>query len=254
MQVSNAAGTTQVLSAVECEGQSAEVFEQVRAIMNPLIELFNNIISQAAPEKQNLINMSYEQDKMQVEGATKTDVLTVTGTGEVGQAFTQSFGDTSLKQYNSYNEAGVVSVLGDQSMLKQSLEAVTAKQEPEAISKMTAMMRPNLPANRFVESYLNLSNYLKQVQSTMLKQPNGMQVAMILSMFQLPDTLPPIVNTVSNTAGGVRMDSLLPMQTLTAVAQKGMALSGAFMGQLGGGGGEDGGNNNGGGGAPPAPF
>jgi hypothetical protein len=101
---------------------------------------------------------------------------------------------------------------------------------------------------------LNLSNYLKQVQSTMLKQPNGMQVAMILSMFQLPDTLPPIVNTVSNTAGGVRMDSLLPMQTLTAVAQKGMALSGAFMGQLGGGGGEDGGNNNGGGGAPPAPF
>ncbi|MBL4701052.1 MAG: hypothetical protein JKX85_07325 [Phycisphaeraceae bacterium] len=229
MQVANPAGQTQMVTAFPCPGESKEVFNQVRQMMEPVAEIFSAFMNLKGDEK-GLMNMSFKQDAVQIKGGTQTDILTLSSDDEIfAKAFMQSLGSSKIDIYTSYNDAGMVSVVGGEQLLEQSLVALTDKKVLPATQNMVNTMRPNLPANRLAEVYLNLPNYIQHMQATMLKQSGGAQVAMMMGMLQLPTDLPPVAGTVSNIDGGVRIDSFTPMQTITVITQKGMVL-GQMMG------------------------
>ena len=174
--------------------------------------------------------MSYKENAQDIKGALATDYMSFSATGEMGMALQQTFGAPSVDIRFSYNDSGVVSVVGEELMLNQALAAVAEKPVIEQTKTMTDAMRPNLPANRFMESYLSLPKYIQQIQAAMLKQPQGMQIGMMIGMLQLPAELEPIATTASNIDGGMRMDSFVPSQTITAVAEKAMMLFQMFNG------------------------
>ena len=230
MKVSNAAGLTQMVTAIDSGDQSKAVFEKIRSIIKPTVELFNSLMANVPQEGMGKFAMSYKENAQDIKGALATDYMSFPATGEMGMALQQTFGAPSVDIRFSYNDSGVVSVVGEELMLNQALAAVAEKPVIEQTKTMTDAMRPNLPANRFMESYLSLPKYIQQIQAAMLKQPQGMQIGMMIGMLQLPAELEPIATTASNIDGGMRMDSFVPSQTITAVAEKAMMLFQMFNG------------------------
>ena len=224
MQVANPTGQMQTITAFPCPGESKEVFNQVRQMMEPVVEIFSVLMNFKGDEK-GLMDLSFKQDAVQIKGGTQTDIITLSSDDETfAKAFTQTFGSSTFDIYTSYNDAGMVSVAGGEPLLEQSLAALMDKKVSPATQNMVNTIRPNLPANRLAEFYLDLSNYIQYMQATLLKEPGGAQMAMMMGMLQLPTDLPPVASTVSNIDGGVRMDAFIPMQTITVITQKGMVL------------------------------
>ena len=67
---------------------------------------------------------------------------------------------------------------------------------------------------------MNLTQTIRFVQTMMLKNPATAQYAMILSMIQLPEDMPPIVGNIANTDGGVRFGVFLPSKTVSITTQR----------------------------------
>lgn len=224
MNVANMIGQTQIITAVDSGDESQLAFEQIRKASKPGIELFNTILTNVPKEGVGEFKLSYTENAKEVPGATATDYISFAGTGMMATALQQSFGKPNVDVQVSYNDDGIVSVLGDEEMLKQALTAIKERKVDEKTKAIVDAIRPNLPANRMMESYMSLPNYLTQIQAALLRQPQGMQIAVMMGMFQLPADLPPIVTTGSNVDGGVRMDSFVPSATITTVAQKFMMM------------------------------
>lgn len=252
IQIANTTGGTEIISAVKSKDHSKAVFEKIRQLIKPTIGLVNAILAATDDETKDKLTSSLTENVQITDAATATDLFTITGKDEVGTAIAASFGSPTIEVYYSHNNDGTVVTLGDKNYVELALKAVSAKQVPASYKTIVDNAKPNLPAHRMLEMYINLPNYLKQIQSTMLKQPGGAQVAMMIGMFQLPEGTAPMVYTASNTQGGMSVDGFIPMSTISTLAQKGMMLQQMMMGGAPGSAPAD--NNAKQDGAPPAPF
>jgi hypothetical protein len=167
-------------------------------------------------------------DALQVPGALGTHTLTIKSEDEmINQGLMRNAGTDALTVYFGYNDKGVVSVLGDEDLFKRSVAALAADELPgelHALENSVKDLRVALPEDCFAAGYLNLSQTIRYVQTMMLKYPETAAYAMMLSMIQLPDDMPPLVGTIANVDGGVRFGLFLPSKTVTITSQTVMRL------------------------------
>ena len=138
----------------------------------------------------------------------------------INQGMMRNAGTDALKVYFAYTDKGVVSVMGDEDLLKRSIEALATDDLETALGKTTQVLQVNLPDDCFAAGYMNLTQTIRFVQTMMLKNPATAQYAMILSMIQLPEDMPPIVGNIANTDGGVRFGVFLPSKTVSITTQR----------------------------------
>ncbi len=226
-QYVSADGTTRMVGVVLGK-DSKKIFEQNRQVINLMESLLSQIPGILRAEADLPIALSYEEDALKVSDFS-VDVLALTGQGEVAAAFTQQFGSPSLKMYLTHADDAVVYAMADEALLEKTIQASVAKKPHTGIATLEAIGK-ELPAHRMQESYLDLGNYLQHMQRTMMKSPNGMQMAMMMGMFQLPPGTPPVAMSVSNRQGGIGYHTHFPMDLLIALKNAGMAIMGPMMG------------------------
>ncbi len=214
MLVADAQGQWKVVNALKHPGYTKEMFAQFQ-------QSLTDAQKQLADNPDVPVTFENQADALDIPGALGTHVLTIKSNDEmINQGMMRNAGTDALKVYFAYTDKGVVSVMGDEDLLKRSVDAMAADELETALGKTTQVLQVNLPENCFAAGYMNLTQTIRFVQTMMLKNPATAQYAMILSMIQLPEDMPPLVGNIANTDGGVRFGVFLPSKTVSITAQR----------------------------------
>ncbi|MFG0248261.1 MAG: hypothetical protein ACF8OB_05185, partial [Phycisphaeraceae bacterium JB051] len=214
MLVADAQGQWKIINALKHPGYTKQMFEKFKtSLMDAQKQLADN------PDVP--VTFENQADALDIPGALGTHVLTIKSNDEmINQGMMRNAGTDALKVYFAYTDKGVISVMGDEDLLKRSVEALASDELETALEQTTQVLQANLPENCFAAGYMNLTQTIRFVQTMMLKNPATAQYAMILSMIQLPEDMPPMVGNIANTDGGVRFGMFLPSKTVTMTSQR----------------------------------